>query len=93
MQQQTFAEVTFDQYRKPTRRERFLDEMKPGRTVGRAGRHDRAGLSQGRGTGASTHRPRTHATPALSATVVQSIRSGGGGSPLGLSRHATVGRD
>lgn len=27
MQQQTFAEVTFEQYRKPTRRERFLDEM------------------------------------------------------------------
>jgi IS5 family transposase len=27
MLQQTFAEVTFDQYRKPTRRERFLDEM------------------------------------------------------------------
>ncbi|HSQ91124.1 MAG TPA: IS5 family transposase [Nitrospiraceae bacterium] len=27
MQQQTFTEVTFEQYRKPTRRERFLDEM------------------------------------------------------------------
>jgi transposase, IS5 family len=27
MQQQTFADVTFEQYRKPTRRERFLDEM------------------------------------------------------------------
>ena len=27
MQQQTFAEVTFEQYRKRTRRERFLDEM------------------------------------------------------------------
>ena len=27
MQQQTFAEVSFEQYRKPTRRERFLDEM------------------------------------------------------------------
>jgi transposase, IS5 family len=27
MQQSTFAEVTFEQYRKPTRRERFLDEM------------------------------------------------------------------
>ncbi|MGE3153423.1 MAG: transposase, partial [Nitrospiraceae bacterium] len=27
MQQQTFAEVTFEPYRKPTRRERFLDEM------------------------------------------------------------------
>ena len=27
MQQQTFAEVTFEQYRKATRRERFLDEM------------------------------------------------------------------
>jgi len=27
MQQQTFAEVTFERYRKPTRRERFLDEM------------------------------------------------------------------
>lgn len=27
MQQQTFAEVSFDRYRKPTRRERFLDEM------------------------------------------------------------------
>jgi len=25
--QQTFAEATFEQYRKPTRRERFLDEM------------------------------------------------------------------
>jgi IS5 family transposase len=25
--QQAFAEVTFEQYRKPTRRERFLDEM------------------------------------------------------------------
>lgn len=25
--QQTFAEVTFEQYRKSTRRERFLDEM------------------------------------------------------------------
>ena len=27
MQQQTFAEVAFEQYRKPTCRERFLDEM------------------------------------------------------------------
>ncbi len=27
MQQQTFAEVTFEPYRKPARRERFLDEM------------------------------------------------------------------
>src|SRR5574337_2146334 len=27
MEQQTFAEVTFEQYRKPTRRERFLDEI------------------------------------------------------------------
>jgi IS5 family transposase len=27
MQQSTFAEVTFEQYRKPPRRERFLDEM------------------------------------------------------------------
>jgi IS5 family transposase len=27
MQQQTLAEVTFEQYRKPTRRERFLEEM------------------------------------------------------------------
>ena len=27
MLQQTLAEVTFEQYRKPTRRERFLDEM------------------------------------------------------------------
>ena len=27
MHQETFAEVTFEQYRKPTRRERFLDEM------------------------------------------------------------------
>ena len=27
MPQQTFAEVTFEQYRKPTRRERFLEEM------------------------------------------------------------------
>jgi IS5 family transposase len=27
MHQQTFAEVTFERYRKPTRREQFLDEM------------------------------------------------------------------
>jgi IS5 family transposase len=27
MEQQTFAEVSFEQYRKSTRRERFLDEM------------------------------------------------------------------
>ncbi len=27
MEQQTFAEVSFEQYRKPTRRERFLDAM------------------------------------------------------------------
>ena len=27
MLQPTLAEVTFEQYRKPTRRERFLDEM------------------------------------------------------------------
>ena len=27
MHQQTFAEVPFEQYRKSTRRERFLDEM------------------------------------------------------------------
>lgn len=27
MHQQTFAEITFEQYRKPTRRERFFDEM------------------------------------------------------------------
>ena len=29
MHQQTFAEGTFEQYRKSTRRERFLDEMNP----------------------------------------------------------------
>ncbi|WHZ15280.1 MAG: Mobile element protein [Nitrospira sp.] len=27
MEQSTFAEVSFERYRKPTRRERFLDEM------------------------------------------------------------------
>ncbi len=27
MQQSVFAKVMFEQYRKPTRRERFLDEM------------------------------------------------------------------
>jgi hypothetical protein len=27
MQQQTFADASFARYRKPTRRERFLDEM------------------------------------------------------------------
>ena len=27
MHQQTFAEVPFEQYRKPTRREQFLNEM------------------------------------------------------------------
>jgi len=27
MPQQTFVEVSFEQYRKPTRHERFLDEM------------------------------------------------------------------
>ena len=27
MSQQTFAEASFEQYRKPTRRERFLAEM------------------------------------------------------------------
>ena len=27
MQQQTFADASFEQYRKPTRRERFLAEM------------------------------------------------------------------
>lgn len=27
MRQQTFAEATFERYRKPTRRELFLDEM------------------------------------------------------------------
>ncbi len=27
MHQQTFAEATFERYRKPIRRERFLDEM------------------------------------------------------------------
>ncbi len=27
MQQQTFADVSFERYRKPTRRERFLEEM------------------------------------------------------------------
>jgi IS5 family transposase len=27
MNQPTFAEASFEQYRKPTRRERFLDEM------------------------------------------------------------------
>jgi IS5 family transposase len=27
MHQQTFAEIPFEQYRKSTRRERFLDEM------------------------------------------------------------------
>ena len=29
MPQQTFAEVSFEQYRKPTRHEQFLDEMNP----------------------------------------------------------------
>ena len=27
MHQQTFAEVSFEQYRKPTRREQFLNDM------------------------------------------------------------------
>jgi IS5 family transposase len=53
MPQQTFAEVTFEQYRKPTRRERFLGRDEPRRAGGGLGGRDRAGLSQGRRPGTS----------------------------------------
>lgn len=40
MLQQTLAEVTFEQYRKPTRREQFLNEMKPRRAMDGIGGRD-----------------------------------------------------
>ena len=90
MQQSTFAEVSFEQYRKPTRRERFLDEMNRRRAVGGPGRCDCAGLSQARGGWASACRRRAHVAHPLSATVVQPVGSGGGRGAVRLARDAAV---
>ena len=78
MHQQTFAEIPFEQYRKSTRRERFLDEMN--RVVPWAEFVAVIKPVYPKADGpASAGRSRTHAAPPLSATVVQPVRSGGGG--------------
>ncbi len=61
MPQQTFAEVTFEQYRKPIRRERVSRRDEPCCAVVRLGSRDRAGLSQGRGAGVAAGGRRAHA--------------------------------
>jgi len=70
MHQQTFAEGTFEQYRKSTRRERFLDEMN--RVVPWADlvAAIEPGSPKTEGPGRPPVRRRTHAAPPLSATVV-----------------------
>lgn len=93
MSQQTFAEVLFEQYRKPTRREWFLDEMNRVVPWTEFSGRDRAGLSQGRGAGASAGRCRTHAASPLSATVVQPVGSGSGGGLVRLTGHAAIRKD
>jgi hypothetical protein len=90
MQQQTLAEVTFEQYRKPTRRERFLDEMNrvvPWTDLVAA---IEPVYPKAEGPRASAGGRRTDAAPPLSAAVVQPIRSGRGGGPVRLARHAAV---
>jgi hypothetical protein len=78
-----FAEVTFEQYRKPTRRERFLDEMN--RVVPWADLvaaiepvYSKAG------------RRRAHAPCPLSATVIQAVGSCGEEGLGRLTCHAAV---
>jgi hypothetical protein len=81
MQQQTFAEATFEQYRKPTRRERFLEEMN--RVVPWANwwRSSSRSIPRPRGRASAGGR-RTDAAAPLPATVVQSVGSGRGGGPV-----------
>jgi hypothetical protein len=82
MPQQTFAEVTFEQYRKPTRRERFLEEMT--RVIPWA---DLAGViapfyPKTEGAGRPAVGRGTDAPHPFPPTLVQSVRPGGGGGPV-----------
>ena len=90
MQQQTFAEVSFERYRKPTRRERFLDEMNRvvpwtdlAATI--APVYPKA-EGPGRPPVGVERMLRLH----WSATVVQPVGSRGGGGALRLARAATI---
>lgn len=79
MEQQTFAEISFEQYRKQTRRKRFLDEMN--RIVPWAERvavMNRC-IPRPKAQGTPGWR-RTHAASPLIPTVVQFVGSSGGGS-------------
>lgn len=79
MEQQTFAEVTFERYRKSTRRERFFDEMN--RVVPWADLMAAIGpvYPKAEGPGRPPVGGETHAASPLSATVVQPVRPRRGG--------------
>ena len=89
MHQQTFAEIPFEQYRKSTRRERFLDEMN--RVVPWAELVAVIKPVYPKADGPGVRRSESNAcAPPLSATVVQPVRSGGGGGLVRLTGHAAV---
>ena len=90
MHQQTFAEVSFEQYRKPTRREQFLNEMN--RVVPWAALVTviEPVYPESRRAGASTGRDRTDAAPPLPATVVQPVGPSRGRGAVRLTCHAAV---
>ncbi len=90
MHQQTFAEVTFEQYRKPTRREQFLDEMNRVVPWAELVAVIEPVYPKADGPGASAGGDRTHAAAALPATVVQPVGSGCGRGAVRLARHAAV---
>lgn len=75
--QQTFAEVTFEPYRKPTRRERFFDAMNRVVPWAELVAVIEPVYPKADGPGRPPVGVGTHAAPPLSATVVQPVGSGG----------------
>ncbi len=71
MLQQTFAEVTFEQYRKPTRRERCLNEMN----------HVVLWWHWGRRASRSTPRPRARGVHPWELRACSAFISSNSGSP------------
>ncbi|CUS33555.1 hypothetical protein COMA1_11218 [Candidatus Nitrospira nitrosa] len=93
MHQQTFAEVPFEQYRKLSRREQFLNEMN--RVVPWA--ELMTGIEpvypKTDGPGRPLAADRSHAAAAVSTTALPPVRSGRRRGAVRLARHATVCRD
>ena len=77
MHQQTFAEIPFERYRKSTRREQFLNEMNRVVPWADLGAVIEPVYPKAEGPGRPPVGIDPHAAPALSATVVHPVGSGG----------------